>query len=764
MATTLPARAQLRSDWTAPAGGNNSINNGFRYVVPGPDGSVTVAGSSSQSYVERYAPGGTRLWQAAGPQNDDIIAGLAVGADGASFIALTTGGGGGTPSYNLAVRRVNADGTPGWSIERDGPNSGDPNREFDTIFDAAATPDGDVVVVGQSGFGAGSQTWTIRLDGATGAFEWERVYDYVDASSDIDRPQRIGVDCAGHVYSAGFGNLQGYVVEYLPDGTQVRAGRIGFQLPGGGPVPTVLDEMHVACDGTVTVSGVTDVLGDTRKRAYVAQFAPGNGSAPTWSTLPYLQEAYVSGSKITELAVDAAGRASMQVSLYNSGRTAFETWIAQLDAAGAVRWTRQVSAFGSGSDHYALAADAATVYTSVSFNEGGPNTFRQAHQAFAAEDGAPLGIEYFQSPGTVSVVDGAVDAAGGYVVSEGWQVRRLTTASASVAEVQVVHASAALAAFGPIQVYLNQPATSTTPDATVTFRGGSAFVYVPAGQPLQVRARLVNAPPFGLPQEISFTQPALIAGRHVVSLAGIPSQILGSYAQNPAGIARDLSLIFGFLGVGAAPDAPPALGGTVAVVVTNAVTDAPAIDVVVAGTGQVLADDLPYRQAAPLATLAPGTYRVEIRRASDGVLLEAVRFTLDGSEGVFALAATGFLNPSANQNGPALALTGTDATGTTDPGVIVTGAEQESAAGLSLTVATPARGQVAVRYSLPEAGAVRLGLYDALGRQVAVLADGAHAAGSHEATLDAGALAPGLYVLRLTAAHEHLTRNVTVVR
>ena len=769
LAATLPARAQLRPDWTAPTGGDNSSNNGFRHVVPGPDGTVTVAASSSQSFVERYAPGGARLWQAAGPQNGDVIAGLAVGADGTAFIALTTGGGGGTPSFNLAVRRVNANGTPGWNIERDGPNSGSDAREFDSIFDAAITPDGDVVVLGQSGFSAGSQTWTIRLDGATGAVEWERVYDYVDAASDIDRPQRIGVDCAGHIYSAGYGFLQGYVVEYLPDGTQVRAGRIGFLVPGGGSAPTVLDEMHVACDGTVTVSGFSDVLGASRPRAYVARLAPGTSTTAAWATFPHLQEAFSGNSRFTDLAVDAAGRATMQVSLWNADRTRSAGKIAQLDAGGTVRWTREVASFGFGSSTFALAADAATVYTSVQYSANAPNTTVREHQAYAAEDGAPLGSVSFvvTSQDAAPQVLGrgaAVDAAGGYVVSESWQVRRLTTAPAATAQVQVVHASAALAAFGPIQVYLNQPTTSTMPDATVTFRGGSAFVNVPSGQPLQVRARLVSAPPFGLPQEVSFTQPALAAGRHVISLAGIPSQILGSYAQNPGGIARDLSLILGSLGAGAAPDAPPALAADVTVVVTNAVTDAPAVDVVVAGTGQLLADDLPYRQAAAPISMPPGTYRIEVRRASNGALIEAVRFTLDGTEGVFALAATGFLNPSANQNGPALALTGTDATGAPDGGVIVTGADDAPVAGLSLAVASPARGQVAVRYTLPEAGAVRLVLHDALGRQVAVLTDGAQGAGSHEATLDARALGSGLYVLRLTAADAHLTRNLTVVR
>ncbi|HEX8299464.1 MAG TPA: hypothetical protein VF594_09930, partial [Rubricoccaceae bacterium] len=451
LAIALPARAQLRPDWTAPTGGDNSSNSGWSHVVPGPDGSVTVAGTGTRPFVARYAPGGARLWQVAGSDAEINagVDGLAVGPDGAAFLVTQR-------NFDLAVRRVDADGTPRWSIVRDGPNSGSDTREFDTIFDAAITPDGDVVAVAQTGFGAGSQTWTIRLDGATGAIEWERVYDYADAASDIDRPQRIGVDCAGHVYSAGFGYLQGYVVEYMPDGTQVRAGRIGFQVPGGGPAATVLDEMHVACDGTVTVSGFSDVLGASRPRAYVAQFAPGTSTTVAWSTLPFAQEAFASNSRYTELAVDAAGRASMQVSLWDASHFAHGTAIAQLDASGTVRWTaRPASSPNGSSSHYALAADATTVYTSGGFSQDQPNTYRNVHQAFSAENGAPLGIVDFVLDPNVSAVStygrgAAVDAAGGYVVAENWQVRRLTTASASVAEVQVIHASAALALLGPI--------------------------------------------------------------------------------------------------------------------------------------------------------------------------------------------------------------------------------------------------------------------------------------------------------------------------
>lgn len=53
---------------------------------------------------------------------------------------------------------------------------------------------------------------------------------------------------------------------------------------------------------------------------------------------------------------------------------------------------------------------------------------------------------------------------------------------------------------------------------------------------------------------------------------------------------------------------------------------------------------------------------------------------------------------------------------------------------------------------------------DVLAREVAVLADGERSAGVHEADLDAGRLAPGVYVVRLEAGTETVVRCVTVAQ
>ncbi|MEM1118297.1 MAG: T9SS type A sorting domain-containing protein [Bacteroidota bacterium] len=76
----------------------------------------------------------------------------------------------------------------------------------------------------------------------------------------------------------------------------------------------------------------------------------------------------------------------------------------------------------------------------------------------------------------------------------------------------------------------------------------------------------------------------------------------------------------------------------------------------------------------------------------------------------------------------------------------------------------PVVDRVTLRYGLDAAGPARVALYDMLGREVALAADGDHAAGSHEAAVSANTLAAGVYVVRLDAGGRSLTRTLTVVR
>jgi len=83
---------------------------------------------------------------------------------------------------------------------------------------------------------------------------------------------------------------------------------------------------------------------------------------------------------------------------------------------------------------------------------------------------------------------------------------------------------------------------------------------------------------------------------------------------------------------------------------------------------------------------------------------------------------------------------------------------------LHAPVPNPSRGTIALAFDLVEARTVRLSVHDALGREVAVPAEGARPLGTHEARLDADALAPGVYVVRLVAGADVRTQRLTVVR
>jgi uncharacterized repeat protein (TIGR03803 family) len=76
----------------------------------------------------------------------------------------------------------------------------------------------------------------------------------------------------------------------------------------------------------------------------------------------------------------------------------------------------------------------------------------------------------------------------------------------------------------------------------------------------------------------------------------------------------------------------------------------------------------------------------------------------------------------------------------------------------------PFRSQTTVRYRVPEAAEVRLTVRDVLGREVAVLTEGAVAAGEYEVPFEAAALPSGLYLVRLEAGRQVQTQRVTLLR
>lgn len=76
----------------------------------------------------------------------------------------------------------------------------------------------------------------------------------------------------------------------------------------------------------------------------------------------------------------------------------------------------------------------------------------------------------------------------------------------------------------------------------------------------------------------------------------------------------------------------------------------------------------------------------------------------------------------------------------------------------------PFNPETAIIYALPQAGEVRLAVYDLLGHELAVLVDGLQPAGRHTVRFDANDLPNGPYAYRLQAGTKVLTRTMMLVK
>lgn len=76
----------------------------------------------------------------------------------------------------------------------------------------------------------------------------------------------------------------------------------------------------------------------------------------------------------------------------------------------------------------------------------------------------------------------------------------------------------------------------------------------------------------------------------------------------------------------------------------------------------------------------------------------------------------------------------------------------------------PFNGQTVIRYSVPHDGMARVSVLDLLGREVAVLADEQHTAGTHEARFSADGHASGIYFCRLMAGGTQVSTRMLLIR
>ena len=229
------------------------------------------------------------------------------------------------------------------------------------------------------------------------------------------------------------------------------------------------------------------------------------------------------------------------------------------------------------------------------------------------------------------------------------------------------------------------------------------------------------------------------------------------FAPNPGGRSTAFNMLIKPLPINAVEET------WVHLMFLHAVTDAPAINVVVQGAGQVI-QGLQYGDASDSTISLPaGSYVFEVRRNDNGQLINTQSVDLTGQDGeVVVLGLTGFLDPSANQNGPPISLNEY----TTGVPILT---EVDSHGSLPTTFAmyqnypNPFNPTTTIVFTLPSLSTttaegrervgshVTLRIYDILGREVATLVNERLGPGRYERMFDARGLASGVYLYRLNA-------------
>ena len=101
-------------------------------------------------------------------------------------------------------------------------------------------------------------------------------------------------------------------------------------------------------------------------------------------------------------------------------------------------------------------------------------------------------------------------------------------------------------------------------------------------------------------------------------------------------------------------------------------------------------------------------------------------------------------------------------------GAVFTGVEDNLERGYSFTLQqnypNPSSGQTTIQYALPEAGHVRLLIYDILGREVSRVVDQYALQGTHTVTYDASHLVSGMYIYTLKTEEGSLSKTMTIIR
>ena len=295
-----------------------------------------------------------------------------------------------------------------------------------------------------------------------------------------------------------------------------------------------------------------------------------------------------------------------------------------------------------------------------------------------------------------------------------------------------------------------------------TFRHATPFMTVPAGQIFMVGIAPGSSTSV-LDTIVSFPVDLLPNETQIGFASGVLDT--SNFAPNPD--SADISFTFFGNDLGRESSHTP---GMLELFVAHGATDAPMVNVVVRNVGPLF-ENLGYGDVTGYTAIAPDVYTVDLVDNATSTILDSFNVDFSGlANNAIGVFASGFLDTTANQNGPTFGLYAVLASGEViELPVIPTAIAGQPALipkefDLYQNYPNPFNPNTTIQFDLPKTSEVTLKIFNILGEEVATLVSNRLSAGSYSYEWDASNLASGVYLYRLQAGDFVKTQKMVLIK